>query len=160
MSTHSAANLEFLEFLADISHPGTGQILAERLAAWLGLPEDELLERRARAGYEQWAQYANDILMILDHMQDRTQSLASTINWYRNLPISAESDATGDELVSSGRVRDAVRYISRVDKQPKAVVAEMTGGRAGRRGILSSSHDKHRKSSILQKTKSPDAGTR
>lgn len=135
VSAHSKANLEFLEFLADISHPGTGQILAERLAAWLGLSEDELLKRCARAGYLQWAQYANDVLIVLDRMQDRTQSLASTINWYRNLPISGESGATGDELVSSGHVRDVVRYLGRTAKQSKVAKAGVTGGRAGRRGI-------------------------
>jgi hypothetical protein len=104
-------NLEFLNFIVDISDPGTGEIRIERLATWLGLTSKDLVARWHRSGHAQWTDYANDVLKVLDRMHDRTHALSLTFDWYRLLPISTGTDLTGDDLVATGRADEALQVL-------------------------------------------------
>lgn len=104
-------NLEFLSFLADISHPGTGEIRADALALWLGVCPKELAARWQHSGHAEWADYANDVLRVLDLMQDHTHQLSRTITWFRELPAGSAFQATADQLVARGRTEEVIRAI-------------------------------------------------
>lgn len=108
MSTNYGANIEFLSFLADISDPGNGAISKERLACWLGLDVVDLIDRWQRSGKAEWAEFADDVLHVLDQMQDQTCSLAGTLAWYRYFPLSDQGAATADELVSLGCTSEVI----------------------------------------------------
>ena len=111
MTDQIKGNFEFLNFIVDISDPGTGEIRLERLGAWLGLTPKDLIERWRRSGHERWTDYANDVLRVLDRMHDRTHALSRTFDWYRSLPLSVDTALTGDELVALGRAAEALNVL-------------------------------------------------
>jgi len=118
MSNHYDGNLEFLNFLADISDPGTGQIVREKLASWLGFSDQELLQRWHQSGRRDWGDYADDVLRVLDRMHDQTYSLARTLNWYCNQPVDRRAGLTGDQLVSTGRACEALQRLRDKAERP------------------------------------------
>jgi hypothetical protein len=125
------ASVEFLGFLAHISCPATGEIGLEGLAGWLGLAADELESRWVSSGTESWADFASDILSVLDIMQDHTFDLALTLAWYRHDALPGASD-TADKWVSAGRVaqvRHALRNRKLVRVPDGKVRAVGTGSR-------------------------------
>lgn len=107
MADPRAASVEFLTFLADIYTTGTGELQMDRLAAWLGLSEDELSDRWYQSGRALWKEFADDILAVLDLMQDRTGDLAQTLAWFRHDPLTS-CGLTADEMVSMGRAQEAL----------------------------------------------------
>jgi len=112
--SHKAATLEFLEFLADISNPATGEISAERLATWLCWSEAELHQRWVSRGlYVPWPLFADELLSVLDAVQDVTCDLEKTVEWYLHEPIEGFEMRTADEIVSAGEARRLVFSIKR-----------------------------------------------
>lgn len=105
------ASIEFLNFIADISHSGTGEILIVRLSDWLDMTPQELNKCWQSSRSVEWATYANDVLSVLDAMQDKTESLALTLAWYRRLPISLDRCETAEKLVQVGCVGEAVKIV-------------------------------------------------
>ena len=110
MADVRAASVQFLTFLADIYAAETGEVQMDRLAAWLGLTEDELSERRYQSGKWSWKDFADEILAILDLMQDCTRDLARTLAWYRHDPI-ASCAATADDMVARGRAQEVIALL-------------------------------------------------
>ncbi|TAL88794.1 MAG: hypothetical protein EPN69_15760 [Rhodanobacter sp.] len=95
---------EFAEFLADISHPGTGEILASRLAAWLRQTEDEFRGKwRAQCGKPSWATYVDEILDVLDLVQYETYDMGATIDWFLNRRLAHFGMQTPQEVALQGR---------------------------------------------------------
>lgn len=78
-----------------------------RLAAWLGLTEEELSKRWYQSGKLSWKDFADEILAILDLMQDCTGDLALTLAWYRHDPIVSCAD-TADDMVARGRAQEVI----------------------------------------------------
>lgn len=105
------ANVEFLSFLADVTDSGTGVILIARLARWLGLEPHELEDRWVASGCEDWRDFADNVLRVLDAMQDQTDSLAVTLVWYRHAPIADQEARSADELVVAGSVDRAIALV-------------------------------------------------
>jgi hypothetical protein len=102
----SKAAIEFLHFLADISDPATGSISCMRLAAWLGMPEQELKKRWIRRGARvEWQTYADELLAVLDAAQAQGHGLEQVIDWYLNTPIRQAGQRTADQLVIAGEAR-------------------------------------------------------
>jgi hypothetical protein len=116
MGDARAASVEFLTFLADVYTAGTGELQIDRLAAWLGLTEDELSDRWYQSGRSSWKEFADDILAVLDLMQDRTGDLAQTLAWYRHDPL-ASCGVTADQMVSTGRSQEAIARLKRSPSQ-------------------------------------------
>lgn len=105
MSDHQRrGSVEFAKFLADISHPGTGEILAGRLAAWLRQTEGEFRGKwRAQCGKPSWATYVDEILDVLDAVQYETYDMGATIDWFLNRRLASFGMQTPQELVLRGR---------------------------------------------------------
>ena len=76
-------SIEFLTFIADVSDPGTGMILPDRLATRLGVSVSELEEQWRASCYCDWAAFADGVLSVLDVLQDRTHSLKAAVQLYR-----------------------------------------------------------------------------
>ena len=108
------ASVEFLEFLADISDPATGEIRAKRLASRLGLTESELYQVwSARENHVSWAIFVDEVLSVLDVVQDVTQDLESTVHWFQREPIPAFNMKTAQRVVATGGARTLVALIKR-----------------------------------------------
>lgn len=101
----------------------------DRLAAWLGLTEDELSERWSQSGKLSWKDFADEILAILDLMQDCTGDLARTLAWYRHDPI-APCAATADDMVARGRAQEVIALMK--GAQSRSRVAPILLGRGAR----------------------------
>lgn len=127
MADVRAASVEFLTFLADVYTAGTGEVQMDRLAAWLGLSEDELSNRWYQSGSSTWKEFADDILAILDLMQDRTCDLARTLAWYRHDPL-APCGITADRMVSSGRSQEVIARLKGFQGQRGRFQAVMVTG--------------------------------
>ena len=112
------ANVEFLGFLADVTDPGTGEIVLARLSCWLGLTEVELEDRWTASGRSEWRNFADDVLQVLDAMQDVTDSLTASLVWYRHEPLVKEGGNSADELVATGNTCVALALIRRVGSAP------------------------------------------
>ena len=105
-SGKTASNLEFLEFLADISSPATGEISVSRLANWLHQTEAELNEKwRTRGANLPWALFADELLAVLDAAQDQTRHLNAVVKWYLGEPIANFGMNTPQQLVVAGKAR-------------------------------------------------------
>lgn len=99
-------SVEFAEFLADISHPGTGEILASRLAAWLRQTEDEFRGKwRAQCDKISWTTLVDEILDVLDLAQYETYDMGATIDWFLNKRLACFGMQTPEEVVLRGRGR-------------------------------------------------------
>lgn len=99
-------SVEFAEFLADVSHPGTGEILVSRLAAWLRQTEDEFRGKwRAQSDKPLWATYVDEILDVLDAAQYVTYDLGTTIEWFLNRRLAYFGMQTPQEVVLRGQGR-------------------------------------------------------
>ncbi|MBE1162185.1 hypothetical protein [Dyella acidiphila] len=106
------AAIEFLHFLADISDPVTGSISCMRLAAWLGMPEQELQKRWIRRGTRvEWQTFADELLAVLDAAQAQGHGLERVIDWYLNTPIGQADQRTADQLVIAGEARWLTRQL-------------------------------------------------
>jgi hypothetical protein len=100
-----AAN-EFLHFLADISDPATGYISCLKLAAWLGMTEQELRNRWIRRGARvAWRIFADELLAVLDAAHAQGHDLERVIDWFFHTPIIPAGQRTADELVMAGEAR-------------------------------------------------------
>jgi hypothetical protein len=111
-SRKTVSNIEFLEFLADISHPATGEISPARLANWLCQTEADLNEKwRIRGAGIPWAIFADELLAVLDAAQDHFCDLDAVIEWYLDEPISNFGMNTPQQLVVGGRARQLVLSI-------------------------------------------------
>jgi hypothetical protein len=112
--TKRSASVEFLEFLADISNPATGEISLERLAEWLAIPALELSQRlRQRGEGMAWPRFAEEILAVLDAVHDSTCDLATSVHWYKFAPISCFHSKTADQVVTEGGARLLIMLIRR-----------------------------------------------
>lgn len=101
-----SGSFEFLQFLADISNPATGEISAERLAPWLCQTEKQLISQwNERGSAVPWTLFADELLAVLDAAQDRTFDLNLTVEWYLNKPISSFGMSTPQEIVVKGKAR-------------------------------------------------------
>jgi hypothetical protein len=113
-ASHRTSTLEFLEFLADISNPATGEISTGTLASRLYMTEADLLQRwMSRGDNVSWRLFADELLAVLDAVQDVTYDLTRTIRWYRSEPIEIFDGRTADEVVTSGEARRLVLLIKR-----------------------------------------------
>jgi hypothetical protein len=119
------ANVEFLGFLAHVTDPGTGEIVPARLGCWLGLSGSDLQHRWRSSGHDDWRDFANDVLSVLDAMQDLTESLAVTLLWFRHLPIAQGEGCSADGLVAAGNVRRAMALVRLVERQGKAYLCDL-----------------------------------
>ena len=107
-----AGSIEFLEFLADISNPATGEISADRLATWLCHTQSDLnAQWRLRGMNVPWAFFADEILSVLDAAQDQTCDLEVTVEWYLRQPLEVFGKLTPEQLVTHGRARHLVTAI-------------------------------------------------
>lgn len=105
-ASQRAGSIEFLEFLADISHPATGEISLERLATWLSQTAGDLVALwRRRGGHVSWSIFADEILSVLDAAQDETCDLMATVEWYLQCPLDAFEGLTPQEVVIKGQAR-------------------------------------------------------
>ena len=103
MADKKRATVEFLEFLADISHPATGAVQPKILAQRLGLTEAELIDRWTNRGAVSLPEFMCEILSVLDGIQDQTLDLNKTMASYRQLPLTPRFGArTADQVVSGG----------------------------------------------------------
>lgn len=99
-------SVEFAEFLADISHLGTGEILTSRLATWLRQTEDELRGKwRARCDKISWTTFVDEVLDVLDAAQYQTYDMGATIDWFLNRRLASFGMQTPQEVVLRGRGR-------------------------------------------------------
>ena len=99
-------SVEFAEFLADISHPGTGEILASRLAAWLRQTEDEFRGKwRARCDKISWTTLVDEVLDVLDAAQYVTYDMDATIDWFLSRRLAHFGMQTPQEVVLQGQGR-------------------------------------------------------
>jgi hypothetical protein len=111
-ASQRAGSIEFLQFLADISNPATGEISAERLATWLCQTEADLhAQWRDRGVNVPWAIFADEILSILDAVQDQTRDLETTVDWYLHQPLDTFEKHTAQQLVTSGKARRLIMAI-------------------------------------------------
>jgi len=100
------ASVEFAEFLADISHPGTGEILANRLATWLRQTEDEFRGKwGAQCAKISWANFVDEVLDVLDLAQYETYDMGATIDWFLNRRLACFGMQTPQEVILRGRGR-------------------------------------------------------
>jgi hypothetical protein len=112
VSGKSKAAVEFLHFLADISDPVTGHITCIKLAAWLGMTEQELQKRWIRRGANvAWQIYADELLAVLDAAQAQGPGLERAIDWYLNTPLGQAGRRTADQLVIAGEARWLTRQL-------------------------------------------------
>ena len=114
MRTKREVAVEFLQFLADIRDPGTGDVLPAELAKRLEMGEPELLARwRKRGESVSWYQFTDELLSVLDAKQEKTGDLKAAIAWYRATPLAEFHMATPDDLVSAGAATALVKAIRR-----------------------------------------------
>ena len=112
VSRKSKAAIEFLHFLADISDPATGGISCRKLAAWLGLTEQDLRKRWLQRGVSlAWHAFADELLAVLDAAQAQCHALERVIDWYFNTPIEQAGWRTADQLVIAGEARWLTRQL-------------------------------------------------
>ena len=104
-------SIEFLSFIADISDPGTGAILLNRLAERLGMSPVELEDQWSSSGQSEWAAFADEVLAVLDLLQDRTHSLTEAVRLYRLGRIPSHSNATIESLVVQGKALQVLRQL-------------------------------------------------
>lgn len=106
VASQRAGSIEFLEFLADISHPATGEISLERLATWLCQTASELTTRwRRRGDHVPWSIFADEMLSVLDAAQDETCDLSATVEWYLHCALDAFDGLTPEAAVTKGQAR-------------------------------------------------------
>lgn len=103
MSRATSASVEFAKFIADVSDSGTGMIRSDRLAWWLGVPEETVIASW-RSSSLVWPEFAANLLAVLDVFQDLTLSLSQSLAWYRVMPLLCESGKSAAEYVAEGRV--------------------------------------------------------
>jgi hypothetical protein len=112
VSGKSKAAIEFLHFLADISDPATGSITCMKLAAWLGMTEQDLQKRWLQRGANMpWHSFADELLAVLDAAQAQCHGLEQVIDWYFNAPIEQAGRRTADQLVIAGEARWLTRQL-------------------------------------------------
>lgn len=108
-ASQRAGSIEFLEFLADVSNPATGEISVDRLATWLCQTEFDLRSRwHSRGSNIPWAFFADEVLAVLDAAQDETCDLEFTVDWYLNASISLFDKRTPEQVVVAGGARRLV----------------------------------------------------
>jgi hypothetical protein len=108
-ASKAGANLEFLEFLADISNPATGEISASRLADWLCQTEAGLKEKWHKCGANiPWWLFADEVLAVLDAAQDQVHDLGVAIDWYLSKPLDGFGMNTPQQVVVDGKARQLV----------------------------------------------------
>jgi len=104
-----AGSIEFLEFLADVSNPATGEISVDRLATWLCQTEADLKAKwHSRRANIPWAFFADEILAVLDAVQDETCDLELTVDWYLKAPIALFDGCSPEQVVVAGGARRLV----------------------------------------------------
>lgn len=119
-------SIEFLEFLADISNPATGEISADRLAHWLCQTAAELKSRwHDRGSNLPWALFADEMLAVLDAAQDETCDLETTVGWYLKAPIALFDKKTPEQVVIAGGSRRLVEAM----KAKEVLVSDAGVGR-------------------------------
>jgi len=111
MKTSQESSIEFASFLADISNPGTGEILPGRLAPRLGLPLEDLFERWRSSGRETWPAFAGDLLALLDAIQDSTHCFKATVRRFLCEPLAPGVNRTADAYVRSGEAELALAIL-------------------------------------------------
>jgi hypothetical protein len=105
----TASNIEFLEFLADISSPATGEISISGLANLLCQTEAEFKKKwRKRGACIPIAIFVDETLAVLDAAQDQICDLNSVVEWYLNKPIANYGMKTPQHIVASGLARRLV----------------------------------------------------
>jgi hypothetical protein len=107
------AAVEFLQFLADISDPGTGVISSEKLAARLAMSDADLRQHWSDRGGVTWKVFVDELLAVLDIAQEHTHNLNQAIVWYRHSSIEVFGSRTPDRIVIEGEARKLVRAIRR-----------------------------------------------
>jgi hypothetical protein len=107
VSNVTSASVEFAEFLADVSDSATGMIRSDRLAWWLGVPEEAVIASW-RGSCLAWEDFAANVLAVLDAFQDLTFSLSQSLAWYRVMPLLCGSGKTAADYVAEGRVAFAL----------------------------------------------------
>lgn len=95
-----AANFEFLQFGAEISNPGTGEISPEALGERLGFPKLVLMKDLLASRFDTWASFAGEILEVLDSVQRETGCLDADIEWYTTSRHFAGGVTPHDEVRS------------------------------------------------------------
>lgn len=123
MDESIASSVEFAEFIADVSDPGTGVIRSDRLSRWLGVEEGELIGSWRASGCPEWAAFASQILEILDAFQDLTFSLSRSLAWYCEVPLQNGAGLPAAQYVKAGDVGFALasaRQIRRAARRPRS----------------------------------------
>jgi len=101
-----SASVEFLKFLADISHPVTGKIDLDAFAMRIGVSREVLIQKwQTRGGKLDWDAFADEVLAVLDAAYDLTSDLPKTIDWYRHQPLKAFDMKTAESVVGEGGAR-------------------------------------------------------
>lgn len=101
-----SASVEFLKFLADISHPVTGKIDLDAFAMQLGIGRDVLIQQwQTRGDKLKWDAFADEMLAVLDAAYDLTSDVQKTIDWYRHQPLKAFDMKTAESVVVKGGAR-------------------------------------------------------
>ncbi|QNK03244.1 hypothetical protein [Dyella telluris] len=113
-------SVEFAEFLADISHPGTGEILVSQLSSWFNQTEHDFFEKwHARQDKLPWTIFVDQVLAVLDVVQDETCDMGVTIDWFLNKHLPTFGMQTPYEVVLEGRGRSlALAVIARAVPVP------------------------------------------
>lgn len=107
MMTAASSSVEFAQFIADVSDPGTGIIRSDRLSRWLEMPEEAIVAAWRKSGLR-WDEFASNLLAVLDEFQDLTQSLSQSLVWYRNVPLPGDSGKAAAQHVAEGQVVTAL----------------------------------------------------
>ena len=111
MANKKKASVEFLEFLAEISHPATGLVQSNILALKLEMSEAELLDRWAQRGQISLAEFMSEIVGVLDGIQDQTLNFNRTVRNFRYEPLELFGARTADQVVSNGEGGRLVKAI-------------------------------------------------
>ncbi len=119
MPSIASAGVEFAEFVADVSDSATGAIRSDRLAWWLGVPEEAVVASWRRSALT-WEDFASCVLAILDGFQDVTLSLSQTLVSYREVPLSCEAGATAADYVRDGQPGLALCLVKKLRRKAVA----------------------------------------
>jgi len=123
------SSVEFAEFIADVSDPGTGDIRSDRLSRWLDVEEESLVFSWRASGCPEWRAFAAQVLEILDAFQDISLSLTRTIAWYQHVPLCQGDGSTAAEYVRRGDVASALALVRRLRRATRCSQAGKTANR-------------------------------
>lgn len=112
------SSIQFLNFLVDVCDSGTGCVIPGRLAAWLGIPEDELIEATANSVAGSWPIFADQVIAVLDALHGSSGDLETTMK--RFVRGHASFGASGIELVRCGQAGAWVRALRSGDSTSMA----------------------------------------